>query len=95
MVLVVVLGGFRGSASAVRDAEFIQESGPEREDVKLALFKEIDAAAPPHSVIASSFPTAASAMPWNPTCVARAVSRQRPCLRWTSWLTSTRPTIRS
>ncbi len=41
-------------AGAVRDAEFIQESGPEREDVKLALFKEIDAAAPPQSVIASS-----------------------------------------
>ena len=38
----------------MRDAEFIQESGPEREDVKLALFKEIDAAAPPQSVIASS-----------------------------------------
>ena len=44
----------REVAGAVRDAEFIQESGPEREDVKLALFKEIDAAAPPHSVIASS-----------------------------------------
>jgi 3-hydroxyacyl-CoA dehydrogenase len=44
----------REVADAVRDAEFIQESGPEREDVKLALFKEIDAAAPPQSVIASS-----------------------------------------
>jgi carnitine 3-dehydrogenase len=44
----------REVAGAVRDAEFIQESGPEREDVKLALFKEIDAAAPPQSVIASS-----------------------------------------
>ena len=44
----------REIAAAVRDAEFIQESGPEREDVKLALFKEIDAAAPPQSVIASS-----------------------------------------
>ena len=44
----------REIAGAVRDAEFIQESGPEREDVKLALFKEIDAAAPPQSVIASS-----------------------------------------
>jgi carnitine 3-dehydrogenase len=44
----------REVAPAVRDAEFIQESGPEREDVKLALFKEIDAAAPPQSVIASS-----------------------------------------
>ena len=44
----------RQIAEAVRDADFIQESGPEREDVKLALFKEIDAAAPPQSVIASS-----------------------------------------
>jgi len=44
----------REVAAAVRDADFIQESGPEREDVKLALFKEIDAAAPPASVIASS-----------------------------------------
>ena len=44
----------REIGGAVRDAEFIQESGPEREDVKLALFKEIDAAAPPQSVIASS-----------------------------------------
>jgi 3-hydroxyacyl-CoA dehydrogenase len=44
----------REVADAVGDAEFIQESGPEREDIKLALFKEIDAAAPPQSVIASS-----------------------------------------
>jgi 3-hydroxyacyl-CoA dehydrogenase len=44
----------REVAGAVRDAEFIQESGPEREDVKLALFREIDASATPQSVIASS-----------------------------------------
>jgi 3-hydroxyacyl-CoA dehydrogenase len=41
-------------ASCVKDAEFIQESGPERLDLKLALFKEIDAAAPAETVIASS-----------------------------------------
>ena len=40
----------REIAGAVRDAQFIQESGPEREDVKLALFKEIDASAPRQSV---------------------------------------------
>ena len=50
----VRLNFHRELASAVRDAEFIQESGPEREDIKLALFTEIDAAAPPQSVIASS-----------------------------------------
>ena len=44
----------REIANAVRDAEFIQESGPEREDAKLALFKEMDAVAPKESVIASS-----------------------------------------
>lgn len=44
----------RDVATCVRGAEFIQESGPEREEVKLALFKEIDAAAPEQTVIASS-----------------------------------------
>jgi carnitine 3-dehydrogenase len=43
-----------GIASAVRDAEFIQESGPEREDVKRDLFAQMDAAAPAQTVIASS-----------------------------------------
>ncbi|MEP7031390.1 MAG: 3-hydroxyacyl-CoA dehydrogenase NAD-binding domain-containing protein [Pseudolabrys sp.] len=41
-------------AAAVKGAEFIQESGPEREDVKLDLFKQIDAASAPGTVIASS-----------------------------------------
>jgi len=39
---------------AVADADFIQESGPEREDLKVALFAQIDRAAPADSIIASS-----------------------------------------
>ncbi len=46
---------FHASASAaVEGAEFVQESGPEREDVKIRLFAEIDAAAPKDAIIASS-----------------------------------------
>ena len=41
-------------AVAVHDAMFVQESGPERSDLKQALVAEIDALAPPSSVIASS-----------------------------------------
>jgi len=41
-------------AAAVEGASFVQESGPEREDLKIALFATIDAAAPPEVVIASS-----------------------------------------
>jgi carnitine 3-dehydrogenase len=44
----------RDSGRAVADAQFIQENGPEREDVKIALFAELDAAAPPDAVIVSS-----------------------------------------
>lgn len=44
----------RDVASTVENAEFIQESGPEREDLKVALFKEISAAAPASTIIASS-----------------------------------------
>lgn len=39
---------------ALDGVEFVQESGPEREAVKIALFAEIDAAVPPAAVIASS-----------------------------------------
>ena len=39
---------------AVADAQFVQESGPEREDVKIALFAELDAAAAPETLIVSS-----------------------------------------
>lgn len=42
------------TASAVAGAQFVQESGPEREDLKIALFAELDAALPPDTILASS-----------------------------------------
>jgi carnitine 3-dehydrogenase len=44
----------RDAGRAAADAQFVQESGPEREDVKIALFAELDAAAAPATLIASS-----------------------------------------
>ncbi|WP_375001084.1 3-hydroxyacyl-CoA dehydrogenase NAD-binding domain-containing protein [Aeromicrobium sp. CTD01-1L150] len=44
-------------AEAVDGARFVQESGPEREDVRAALFGEIDEAAPAGSPVASSTST--------------------------------------
>jgi carnitine 3-dehydrogenase len=41
-------------AEAVADADFVQENGPEREDVKHALFAVLDGAARPDVVLASS-----------------------------------------
>ena len=41
-------------ADAVRDADFIQESAPEREEVKRALLTEVSQAADPDIIIASS-----------------------------------------
>src|SRR5579872_6704842 len=41
-------------AAACKDASFVQESGPEREDLKIGLFAAIDAALPKEVVIASS-----------------------------------------
>ncbi|MGC9671210.1 3-hydroxyacyl-CoA dehydrogenase NAD-binding domain-containing protein [Planosporangium sp. 12N6] len=41
-------------AEAVADADFVQENGPEREDVKHALFATLDTAARPAVVLASS-----------------------------------------
>jgi carnitine 3-dehydrogenase len=41
-------------ADALRDVDVVQESGPEREDLKLELFKAMDAAVPASVVIASS-----------------------------------------
>jgi len=41
-------------AGAVSDVGLVQESGPERADLKAALVAEIDAHAPPQAVIASS-----------------------------------------
>jgi carnitine 3-dehydrogenase len=43
-----------GVAAAVKGAQFVQESGPERENLKIAVFAEIDAALPQDVVIASS-----------------------------------------
>jgi 3-hydroxyacyl-CoA dehydrogenase len=44
----------RDVATAVKGAEFVQESGPEREDLKIDLLASIDAALPSDVVIASS-----------------------------------------
>jgi carnitine 3-dehydrogenase len=48
------IGFFKTPGETATGADFIQESGPEREDMKIELFKEIDAAAPAQTVIASS-----------------------------------------
>jgi carnitine 3-dehydrogenase len=45
---------FKEPAAAVKGAEFVQESGPEREDLKIELFATLDAALPPETVIATS-----------------------------------------
>ena len=39
---------------AVENADFVQESAPDREDLKIALFEAMDAAAPAETVLASS-----------------------------------------
>jgi 3-hydroxyacyl-CoA dehydrogenase len=41
-------------AEALKGAEFVQESALEREDIKIELFRELDAATPPEVVISSS-----------------------------------------
>ncbi len=48
------LGFVASVEEAVADADFIQESAPEREDLKRRLHARIDAAAPPSAIIASS-----------------------------------------
>jgi len=45
---------FKDSAAAAKGAEFVQESGPEREDIKIELFSMLDDALPPETVIATS-----------------------------------------
>jgi carnitine 3-dehydrogenase len=42
---------------AVADADFVQENGPERLDIKRALFRRLDEAAPPRAPLASSTST--------------------------------------
>jgi 3-hydroxyacyl-CoA dehydrogenase len=39
---------------AVEGADFVQENGPERDEVKRTLFERLDAVLPPHVIIASS-----------------------------------------
>ena len=39
---------------ALSDADLVQENGPERQDFKIKLFADMDAATPPDSIIASS-----------------------------------------
>jgi 3-hydroxyacyl-CoA dehydrogenase len=41
-------------AEAVAEADFVQESGPERLDIKQAVFAELDRAAPKQAILASS-----------------------------------------
>jgi 3-hydroxyacyl-CoA dehydrogenase len=43
--------------AAVADAQFVQENGPERLDLKRELFRRIDAAAQPQAILASSSST--------------------------------------
>jgi carnitine 3-dehydrogenase len=45
---------FKDPAAATKGAKFVQESGPEREDLKIELFATLDAALPPETVIATS-----------------------------------------
>ncbi len=44
----------RDPAAAVEGVSFVQESGPEREDLKIELLSTLDAALPPDAVISSS-----------------------------------------
>jgi 3-hydroxyacyl-CoA dehydrogenase len=39
---------------ALRDADFVQENGPEKKDFKIQLFADMDAATPSDSIVASS-----------------------------------------
>src|SRR3984885_5657307 len=39
---------------ALSEADFVQENGPERQDFKIKLFADMDAATPPDSIVASS-----------------------------------------
>ena len=41
-------------SAALSDADFVQENAPERPELKVKLFADIDDATPPHAIIASS-----------------------------------------
>ncbi len=58
-------------AEAVRDAAFVQESGPERLEIKQALFAELDRAAPKDAILASST-SAITASRFTETLAGRA-----------------------
>lgn len=45
---------FTDLESALQGADFVQENGPEREDLKMDLFRRMDAALPPDVILASS-----------------------------------------
>ncbi len=45
---------FKDPAAAAKGADFVQESGPEREDLKIEVFATLDAALPAETVIATS-----------------------------------------
>jgi len=45
---------FGAPEAAAKGAQFVQENGPEREDLKIELFATLDAAVPPTTVIATS-----------------------------------------
>lgn len=51
----------RSASEAVRDADFVQENGPERLEFKVKLYAELDGATPVDSIIASS----SSALPMS------------------------------
>lgn len=44
----------KDAAAAVRDVQFVQESAPERKDVKIALYESFDAALPDDAVMSTS-----------------------------------------
>ena len=49
-------------AQALQNADYVQESSPERLDVKQALFKQLDALAPAHTIIGSSTSSIAASL---------------------------------
>jgi len=58
-------------AEAVREAAFVQESGPERLEIKQAVFAELDRAAPKDAILASST-SAITASRFTETLAGRA-----------------------
>ncbi len=99
--------GRRGSVSfvtdveaAVRDADFVQESAPEREDLKIPLFARIDRATRPDVIIASStsglLPTRACSRRWRIPSGSRSGTRstRSTSCRWSRSAAARRPVPR-